>query len=103
MRSAKNVSLVAVGLLAGLLVSGAAGLVSADGGGSSTIYACVNPGDGAIYVVGANGQCRPNDTPLSWNIQGPAGPIGAQGPQGPQGPAGPAGMQGPQGPAGAVG
>jgi type VI secretion system secreted protein Hcp len=62
-----------------------------------------------------------NETPISWNQQGPQGPVGPvgangadgapgapgapgePGPQGEQGPAGPAGPQGPAGPTGAPG
>ena len=59
------------------------------------IYGCVkNSGD--LIIVSGPGQCKANQTPISWNQTGP------EGPQGPQGPAGAPGAQGPPGPAGVV-
>lgn len=61
------------------------------------IQACYNNTNGALRRVNSPADCRNHETPISWNI---AGPAGAPGPVGPQGPAGPAGSQGPVGPAG---
>jgi type VI secretion system secreted protein Hcp len=60
---------------------------------TQTINACVGP-DGKLGLAAADGTCKKNETPLSWNIVGPAGAAGATGATGetgPQGPAGPAG------------
>lgn len=56
-----------------------------------TITVCVKK-TGLVYVIGEGFKrtdCKPGDTLLSWNTEGPTGP---QGPQGLQGPAGAAGM-----------
>lgn len=45
------------------------------------IHACVNPA-GQIRIVETASSCRPEETPLQWNIMGPQG---AEGPQGPPG------------------
>src|SRR5687767_10032739 len=112
MKGLKNNTLIICAMLAGLLGSSAIGLVSAHGGDTTRVHACLNPGSGTIFVVGPNEACGPNQTALDWNIQGPVGPIGATGPAGaigatgPQGDIGligPAGAIGPQGPAGPTG
>lgn len=116
--------------LAALLVAltglGVATVVTAHGGDTSMIHACVSqggPGDnddddrrpGRVRIVGPNDPCRGRETAVHWSILGPQGPqgpqgppgpqgaAGAQGPAGPQGAAGPTGAEGPQGPAGAAG
>ena len=72
---------------------------SAGAAATQTINACVG-GDGQFQLVAIAGNCRRNETALSWNTVGPAGPAGAVGPQGI---AGRDGLTGPQGPAGAPG
>src|SRR5882724_13660152 len=75
------------------------------------IHACVSRGligigAGSIRIVSDTNQCRGNETPLTWNQQGPAGPQGAPGPQGATGAQGPVGAQGAvgaQGPRGDTG
>jgi len=64
---------------------------------ANTIQACRN-NDGNLRQVARASDCRPSETPVSWNITGPTGPQGPVGPQGPQGPQGPAGPQGQPGP-----
>jgi hypothetical protein len=66
-------------------------------GGSGTLEACVNPGNGGLRLVDANTACHNNETRVEWNITGPQGPAGPQGPVGPQGPQGLQGAQGSQG------
>jgi len=84
-------------------------LVSAHGGNTALIHACVNNTSGEIKIIGANATCPNNSRALDWNIQGPAGQQGTQGQQGPMGPVGPVGpigpqgLQGEQGPIGLVG
>ena len=67
------------------------------------IHACVNPG-GQPRIVGDPGDCKSQETPLTWNIVGPQGPKGDKGDKGDPGPPGPkgdTGDPGPQGPPGA--
>ena len=56
---------------------------------SAVIHACVAKGSDLVRVPGAGGGCRPNETALDWNAQGPVGPQGPQGPAGPSGSAAP--------------
>jgi len=74
----------------------------AHGGDGSLIHACLNPA-GQIRIVGPDENCRPQETPLDWNIVGPTGPQGPPGPEGPTGPTGPQGPTGPEGPEGPTG
>jgi hypothetical protein len=81
--------------------------VSAHGGDTALIHACVNNRNGAVRIVGANTACDASkETALDWGIQGPkgdkgdTGDVGPMGPQGPQGEQGSIGPMGPQGPAG---
>jgi hypothetical protein len=71
--------------------------------GTPVIYACLNPGNGNVSVVGATEECRPNETRVQWNVVGQPGPQGPRGPQGETGPQGPQGAVGPQGPQGETG
>ena len=86
----------------GLLAAGTlfAGGVAYGAGGDKTIDACVQKGNGALYLANAKGACKPGDSALAWGMQGPPG---AAGPAGPPGPTGAAGLQGPSGPAGPPG
>ena len=68
-----------------------------------TIHACVGNHTGPTRIVDGADDCRRNETPLSWNEQGPAGPQGGAGPEGPQGPQGDPGTEGQAGPAGSAG
>ena len=49
------------------------------------IQACYDNANGNLRRVTSASQCRHNETPISWNIAGPAGPRGPAGPQGPAG------------------
>jgi hypothetical protein len=82
-------------------VAGAFGVgayVSAHGGDTARIHACLTAKGGSIRIVAATETCKTSETALDWNITGPQGPIGTTGPQGP--PGGPQGPAGPQGEAG---
>jgi hypothetical protein len=94
-------SLVAFAVILLTLLS--ATFVSAHGGNTTLIHACVNNTSGEIKIVGANSNCPSNFRALDWNIQGPAGQQGPIGPVGPVGPVGPQGLQGEQGPQGEPG
>jgi Collagen triple helix repeat (20 copies) len=85
-------------------------VASPDTSAQGVIHACVKTvGDSPnLRVVSEAGDCKKNERPLDWNLQGPAGERGALGPQGidgaqgvpgPQGERGPQGPQGPSGPA----
>jgi YVTN family beta-propeller protein len=58
-----------------------------------TINACYDT-KGQLRRVNSPAECKSNETPVAWDIQGPKGDKGDPGPPGPQGPAG---TQGPQG------
>jgi hypothetical protein len=102
-----------VALAAGIVVGAAGGswatVALTSSAATTTIQACQHKETGALRVVRAPGDCRKNETPLSWNVQGPkgdpgpAGPAGAKGAPGAAGPAGPAGPPGPPGPPGSPG
>ena len=73
------------------------------GGEATMISGCYEDHTGALRVVADGQSCRPNETAIEWNQQGPQGPIGPAGPQGEAGPAGPEGPTGPPGPDGEEG
>jgi hypothetical protein len=91
--------------VATLLVGGAAAAIVASGAGGTdgnTINGCVGD-QGKLRVVSGPGACMQNETPIHWNVTGPAGAKGDVGPAGPTGEPGPAGPKGDPGPTGAVG
>jgi len=104
----RNVRTFAIGcaVLGGTFGLGA--YVSAHGGDTNRVHACVAT-NGSLRVVSATATCKPSETTLDWDIIGPQGPIGLTGSQGPagstgpQGPIGPQGQTGPQGQAGPQG
>jgi hypothetical protein len=107
----RNLRTFAVGcaVLGGTFGLGA--YISAHGGDTNRVHACV-AANGTLRVVAATVACKQSETALDWNITGPQGPIGltgATGPAGSQGPVGPPGSEGatgpmgPQGPSGAQG
>ncbi|HUS17869.1 MAG TPA: hypothetical protein VM536_22970 [Chloroflexia bacterium] len=108
MKNLTNTGILIAALLMGFAGSGFATLVHASGE-SNRIHACLNNGNGTVYVVPAGQACGANQTPLDWNVEGPQGATGPAGPVGPQGlpgaagPQGPAGQDGAPGPAGAAG
>ena len=68
---------------AALFALGACALMTPHAAASQTepaptnIFACLVPGTGVVYVVGAEGACvRPSHIPLSWNQKGPKGEPG---------------------------
>jgi hypothetical protein len=94
-------SLVVLTGVAWAAVPGAGGLISG----------CYEDRSGILRVIDAEAgkNCRPDETAIGWNQQGPKGDIGPQGPPGvqgspgPQGEAGPAGEQGERGETGPAG
>ena len=60
----------------------------------STIVACKNQ-YAWLRVVPSAASCKPTETPITWNVQGPAGPAGSAGAPGATGPAGPSGSSSP--------
>jgi type VI secretion system secreted protein Hcp len=54
---------------------------------STTINACIEK-NGKVNIYPPPKACPADQTPLSWNVQGPAGATGPQGQKGEQGPAG---------------
>lgn len=93
MKSAWKRALIGAGVLVTLISAGVA-VTFADTGG--VIFACVNNVNGSVRIVAAQVSCKPDETPVHWNVIGPQGPPGPQGPAGPAGPQGPPGQSGPQ-------
>jgi hypothetical protein len=81
------------------LVGFAVSMVWGDGGDTTKIHACVAK-DGVVRIVGPLASCKSSETPLHWNIVGPAGPEGPQGPAGTDGVGGVDGVDGETGPRG---
>lgn len=79
----KRIALAA--LAAAAVVAGAAYATIPDGDG--TIHGCYANKGGALRVVdlSTNESCRPFETPIEWNEQGPEGDRGEPGPPGPAG------------------
>jgi type VI protein secretion system component Hcp len=116
----KRRRLTAAGVGGLLLLGGAVAAYAQLPPNPNVINACINNTTRAVRIP-STGSCNGNETPISWNRQGPQGPQGLQGtnglnglngtnglngPQGPAGlagPAGPAGAPGPAGPAGPAG
>jgi hypothetical protein len=70
-----------IGLTVGLIVGGTS-WAGAHGGDSTQIHACVAARGGAVRVVGPDESCKRGETPLDWNITGPAGIDGRDGTDG---------------------
>jgi hypothetical protein len=70
---------------------------------AQVIYACAKKKSGELFQVANPSDCKKNQTPVSWNIQGPAGATGPAGPMGVTGPNGPTGVTGNTGGVGATG
>ena len=51
-------------------------------GQNNVVNACANNSTGVIRVVFSGNTCKPNESPLSWNVAGQPGPKGDQGVQG---------------------
>jgi hypothetical protein len=49
---------------------------------AQVIYACANKKGGELFEVANPDDCKKHQTPVSWNVQGPAGPSGPAGPAG---------------------
>lgn len=97
--------LAAGALVVGVSVVAAGGALSmADGipDSSGVIHACY-AAKGDVRIVSGAGDCKSNESYVSWNQQGPKGDVGAAGPAGMAGAMGPAGPEGPEGPAGPAG
>ena len=56
------------------------------------IHACITKSSGQLRVVSTALQCKSNEAPLTWNVEGPVGPMGPQGVPGADGQPGPAGL-----------
>ena len=94
MKRSLNAAPFAVFAIAMMVVAGTTSVARAQ-----QLYLCANPAGQARMVAGS-GDCRPNETLITWNIQGPHGATGATGATGAAGPTGPTGAQGIAGPAG---
>jgi hypothetical protein len=98
---------VVVAMIAAATLSGGTAVwatTSSPPSAPATIWACKAKYTGLIRVVDGPGRCSSRfETPLSWNVVGPAGPTGPQGVKGETGATGPAGPIGPKGDTGATG
>ena len=93
---------VLLGAGALLLAGGLAYAAIPDSDG--TIHACLLKSLEQVRIIdAATMECRPNETPLSWNQQGPKGDTGPQGVTGPQGATGAQGATGQKGDTGTQG
>jgi hypothetical protein len=54
----------------------------------NSVNACVQKGNGTLYLQTASGACKPGDQTVTWSVTGPQGPQGLQGATGATGPAG---------------
>jgi hypothetical protein len=86
--------------VAGLAAGGIAYATIPDDSG--VFHACVKDVSGNVRLIdpgsaGEAGQCKDNETAVSWSETGPTGPQGTTGPQGPTGSTGPIGATGPAG------
>lgn len=96
-----------IGLISATTLMGITAGVSADGGETNLIHACVTPILGVVRIISPTAKCLPKEVAMHWSTtpapQGPAGPQGDPGPTGPAGPKGDPGAPGAQGPAGPTG
>jgi large repetitive protein len=90
-------------LVPAAVVLAAAGVAGAALQADGVINACRSKSTGVLRVPSPGTSCKGDETPLQWNVTGPAGPAGAAGPPGPAGATGAAGPIGPAGPAGPAG
>jgi hypothetical protein len=81
-----------VSALAGALVLAVLGLGTE--AAAQQIYACAKNNGGDLRLASGAGQCKNNETEVSWNAAGQPGPQGPQGVPGPPGPAGASGVSG---------
>jgi hypothetical protein len=67
---------------------------------AQTLNGCADKVSGGLRRIIPPAECKANEMPVNWSIQGPQGPQGVQGVKGTTGETGPAGEHGPQGEAG---
>lgn len=70
---------LSVAFLVGVILTQAISYIYAQE--ANLIHGCVRPA-GFLRIIDANETCNANETPLTWNIQGPTGPAGPMGPTG---------------------
>ena len=64
------------------------GLLTPRAVSAQVINGCIKA-NGTLKVISVPGNCGNNETPISWNVQGPKGDMGDPGMDGEPGPAGP--------------
>ena len=94
-----------VGLGVGVAIIGGSVAYAAIPDPSGVVHGCYDTLLGTLRVVdtGANQNCLPTETAITWHQTGPQGLPGVTGAKGDTGPAGPQGDKGDTGPAGAQG
>jgi hypothetical protein len=74
-------------VIALLSVMGIVGVAVAQSSSSGdVIHACYQTANGQLRIVSEGSDCRPSETAISWNADGPQGQPGPQGAEGPPGP-----------------
>ena len=68
---------LSIAFLVGIILCQTISYIHAQEG--NLIHGCVKTNNGALRILGVNDACNSNETPLDWNIQGPAGPVGPTG------------------------
>ena len=66
------VIMIVIGAFAAVIVTKVVGQTA-----NNAIYACSQKQTGNLRMVAAGATCRPDETSVSWNVQGPQGPAGA--------------------------
>jgi hypothetical protein len=77
-----------VGIGAGVAYS------SGTSGSAATLTACVRDNDGAMRLVSSSATCKNNESPVTWQVQGPQGVPGPKGDKGDKGDTGADGAPG---------
>ena len=90
----RTLASVVAAALGGAVVGGVA---IAQTAGPAPITSCVHKETGAVRIVSSGTDCRPTESVVSWNKEGPIGPAGPEGREGPQGSPGATGPEGPAG------
>ena len=78
-KARKRLTAVVAGLVAAVVVAGAAYAGIAALSASSVITACKHKANGDVRIVDAASQCKVKEAVVTWNTEGPPGPPGPPG------------------------
>ena len=101
----RPLAVVAVGVLAGSMLTMGGSAVASSSSAGAEIHACVHKKTRYARIVNVTTVCKPTEIRVKWaqSSGGSSQSFATAGPQGPQGPAGRTGAAGPAGPAGPTG